>query len=290
MSLSLASVTPSPYPESLHALDSYFMVEIANYAAQNALYLQAEASARSFNQRTNIQDVGASKIEDLFDSLFNATQSLAQSHFSTPGFALETTAANDWLEQTHRKAFRSAMRDVHATSDALIIARSHYRTANPFTLWDYISSVFSPEVIRKNAQIKAAKRIVSAFGLRMNPTIKTTGRHVELVTRVWTDKKYRTDQRELHYNGRNEFITLADALITLSQTADLPAGVYDLRGLANTYRSFGDYGFAYSSRQKYTFAGDIVLTLFNNEFKLCVPMPLAAAINLMIAEYGDIHE
>lgn len=290
MSLSLASATPSPYPESLHALDAYFLSEMAHYAAQNALYLQAEASARTFNQRTNIHDVSATMIEDLFDSLFNATQSLAQSHLSTPGLPLEATAANDWREQNHRQAFRQAMRQVSSTSDALVIARSHYRTANPFALWDHISSVFSPEVIRKNAQTKAAKRIISAFGLRMNPNIKTTGRHVELVTRVWTDKKNRTDQRELHYNGRNEFITLADALITFQQTADLPAGVYDLQGLSDTYRSFGEYGFAYSSRQKYTFAGDIVLTLFNSEFKLCVPMPLAAAINLMIAEYGDIHE
>lgn len=290
--LTLVTNPPAtPYPEAIHQLDRHFHAELAVFMAIRQAHAEAYANAKAIGLSTAVPEITRDAFDNLWDTINRRAVEIAQASLSEQGLPVDLQRVNEWIKKIHHYKIRDVLRESDNVQDLLLKAiHRHYQQVNPFQIWDYMASIYTPEAIRNQAMQKAALRFISTFGLRRSHEIKSTGRHVILTTRVWTDVKWNSTRRELHYNAREEFHLIAEAFRTLQQTADLPADVYDLAGLATTYDSFGQHGFSYQSREKYEFKGDIVLTLYNTEFKLQLPHPLAAAINLMIAEYGDLHQ
>lgn len=280
----------SQYPQSLYDLDRYFHNEVAALMAMQQAHAEAQQRANDVDLPTTLPSLEREHFETLWERLNEKSLALAHGQLSEQGLPVDLRLAVEWLNKTHLHALRDVFRlaeDRHTALRAGI--NGHYERVNPFRIWDHVMAQYTPDRIRQQAMKKAALRFISSFSLRRNPKVHSKGRHVVLCITVWSDKKWSSSQRELHFNGRQEFTQLAQAFEILKQTAEVPLSMYDIEGLAAEFRSISEHGFAYDSRQKYEFPGDIQLILYKSEFKLYLPYPLASAMNLLITEHGDLN-
>lgn len=162
------------------------------------------------------------------------------------------------------------------------------RGFDPLQFWGVLESEYGGEKGVEEGLSKAAKALISSFGLRYRPQIKRKPGHVPLDLNVYVETSFAHGGKELGYRSAESFNETLDALRCFVSWCNLAGEYFDqhARGTGP-----GVYHRRVESRERFLLIeGELELITYYTRFEFRFSHSLAAQLQAFIGQYGDLVE
>lgn len=161
----------------------------------------------------------------------------------------------------------------------------YWRRFDPVKTWEHIQSIFPPEKIKKQAAVRSAKAIKSAFCLYCNKAPSTSGGRA--LFDIPAHSRECSGGTERYYYSQDVRNSLMDDVETFISLTNQPQNMATCfrqvtAALVEAFR----YNFRFNSRDKQVFTEGAQITFFKSCVKVHLPIALAQDLLLYLAEHG----